>query len=173
MRARRQGRAARQPHLGEAARLRGRDQFDGGLQVHDVDVIFLDVLLQRGGHFRAFRVLDRDEILDRHRVQHLAAEALGDDAGVDALARRIDRRRRAGRAAADDQHVEGRLVLELCGGAHRGARVDLGQHLLEPQPALGEQFAVQEHGGHGHDLARLDLVLEQGAVDGDVVDASG
>ena len=33
-----------------------------------------------------------------------------------------------------------------------------------------ERFAVQEDGGHGHDLARLDLVLEQGAVDGDMAD---
>jgi hypothetical protein len=54
--------------------------------------------------------LHRDEVLDGQRVQHLAAEALGDDAGADALARGVDGRRRAGRAAADDQHVEGALA---------------------------------------------------------------
>jgi hypothetical protein len=39
---------------------------------------------------------------------HLAAEALGRHAGADALARGIHRRGRAGRAAADDQHVKRR-----------------------------------------------------------------
>jgi hypothetical protein len=85
----------------------GRDQGLRALQVHDVDVVILDVLLQRGDQLRAFGVADRDEVLDAQRVQHLAAEALGDDAGADALARGVDRRRRAGRAAADHEHVEG------------------------------------------------------------------
>jgi hypothetical protein len=41
-------------------------------------------------------VRHRDEVLDRHGIEHLPAEAFGDDAGADALARGIDRRRRAG-----------------------------------------------------------------------------
>ena len=79
------------------------------LQVHHVDVIVLDVLFQAGGELGPFGVRDGDEVLDRQGVQHLAAETLGGDAGADALARGIDGRRRTGRAAAHDQHVEDAL----------------------------------------------------------------
>jgi hypothetical protein len=93
----------------QPARLAGRDEPLGALQVHHVDVVVAHVLLERGGQLRALGVLHRDEVLDAHRVEHLAAEALGRDAGADALARGVDRRRGAGRAAADDEHVEGLL----------------------------------------------------------------
>ncbi|MBS1171704.1 MAG: hypothetical protein H6R12_534, partial [Proteobacteria bacterium] len=89
------------------------DQRRSALQVHDVDLVFLDMLLQRHGELRALGVLDRDEVLDRHRVQHLAAETLGDNAGADALPGRVDRRRRTRRAAADHQHVERILRVQL------------------------------------------------------------
>ena len=57
----------------------------------------------------------------RQRVQHLAAETLGDDTSADALARRVDRRGRAtGRATADDQHVV-RLALSASFAASRSA----------------------------------------------------
>jgi hypothetical protein len=91
----------------QAARLRRRHQLFGALQVHDVDVIVLDMAFQRGGELRPFGVRHRDEILDPHRIEHLAAETLGRDAGADALARGIDRRCRAGRAAADDSTSNG------------------------------------------------------------------
>ena len=58
------------------------------------------------------------------------------DAGADALARRVDRRRRAGRAAADDEHVEGVLGVELRRVARGGAGVELGDDLLEAHAAL-------------------------------------
>src|SRR3546814_6283916 len=58
-----------------------------------------------GRELRSLGLLDRDEILDPQRVEHLPAEAFGDDAGADALARRVDRRRGAAGAAADDEHV--------------------------------------------------------------------
>jgi hypothetical protein len=80
-------------HLRQAI-IVGRDQRFGALQVHDVDLVFLDVLLQRHGELGAFGVLHRDEVLDGKRVEHLAAEALGHHAGADALARGVDRRRR-------------------------------------------------------------------------------
>ena len=85
----------------------------------------------------------------RHRVEHLAAEALGDDAGADALAGRVDRRGGAGRAAADDEHVE-RRPWRRCSSAAAlgGAGVELGDDLLERHAALVERLAVEEHRRH-------------------------
>ena len=102
----------------------------------------------------------------RHGVEHLAAEALGDDAGADALAGGVDRGRRAGGAAADDEHVEGVLGGDLRRRRASAAPVSsLATICSRRHAALVEQLAVEEHGRHGHDLAGLDLVLEQGAVD--------
>ena len=94
---------------------------------------------------------DRDEVLDRHRVEHLAAEPLGDHAGADPLAGGVDRRGGAGRPAADDEDVEGRPRRPAARLALGGARVELGDDLLQRHPALAEQLAVEEHGGHGQD----------------------
>ena len=140
------------------------------LQVHHVDFVFLDVLLKGCDQLGAFGVFDRDEVLDRHRVHDLAAEALGHHAGADTLARGIDRRRRAGRATADDEHVERRLLGQLLRVACGGAGVDLGEDLAELEAALVELLAVQVHRRHRHDLALLDLLLEQCAVDHGVAD---
>ncbi|MNV49545.1 hypothetical protein D3C71_1415050 [compost metagenome] len=129
------------------------------------------MLLQRGGQLRAFGFLDRDEVLDRHGVQHLAAEPLGRHAGADALARRIDRRRRAGRTAADHQHVERGLGGELGRIARGRPGIELGHDLLQGHAALVEQLAIEVDRGHRHDLARLDLGREQPAVDRHVLDA--
>jgi hypothetical protein len=63
------------------------------------------------------------------------------------------------------------LVLIFSAARSAGAGVQLGQDLLDVHAALAEGFAVQQDGRHGHDLARLDLGLEQRAVDGDVGDA--
>lgn len=114
---------------------------------------------------------DGDVVLDAQRVVDLAAEALGRDAGADALARRVHGRCRAGRAAADDEHVVGRLGVELLRVTRRGAGVELGDDLLQRHAARGEGLAVQPHGRHGHDLAALDLALEQAAVDDGGLDA--
>ena len=76
----------------------------------------------------------------RHRVEHLAAEALGDDAGADALAGGVDGRRGAGGAAADDEHVERRPCRRSRRGlALGGAGVELGDDLLEAHAALVER----------------------------------
>lgn len=147
------------------------DQRLGALHVHDVDVVLLHVLLERGRELRPFGFLHRHEVFDCHRVEHLAAEALGDDARRDALARRVDRRGRAGRAAADDQRIEHRLVFERLGGACARAGVELREDFLHAAAALAERCAVQEHRRDGHDLACVDFILEQRAVDRDVADA--
>ncbi len=148
----------------------GRNQLAGALQVHDVDLVLAHVLFQRAGQFRAFGFLHRDEVLDGHGVEHLTAKALGRDAGADALARGVDRRCRAGRATADHQHVEGVLGLELLGIAGAGTGVELGEDLFFAHAALGEQLTVEVDARHRHDLTSFDFVLEQCAVDGDVLD---
>ena len=96
------------------------------------------------------------------RVEHLAAEALGDDAGADALARGVDRRRprRPGRR---------RRRARRTGPWRRSSRPraaaapvsSLATICSRRHAALAEQLAVEEHGRHRHDLALLDLVLEQ------------
>jgi hypothetical protein len=129
------------------------------------------VLFEPGGELRAVGFLDRDEVLDRQGVEHLAAETLADDAGANPLARCVDGRGSAGRAAADDEHVErgaGRNLLRL---ALQGAGVELADDFLERHPALAERLAVQEDRRHAHDLALADFVLEQRAVDHLMADA--
>ena len=124
-----------------------------------------------GCKLRAFGVLHRDEILDAQGVQRLAAKALGDHAGADALAGRIDGSGCAGRSAADDQHVEAFLGAQLPGIARRRTGVQLGDDLGQFHAARAERLAVEEHAGHGHDLALLDFVTEQPAVDRHVAHA--
>ncbi len=47
----------------------------------------------------------------------------------------------------------------------------LAENLFQAHAALTEQLAVQVDARHRHDLALGDFVLEQRAVDGDVLDA--
>jgi hypothetical protein len=88
----------------------------------------------------AFGFLDRNEVLDAQRVQHLAAEALGGDAGADALARGVHGRRCAGRAAADDQHVKRLLGAEIFLASRSRAPVStlarISSRLMRPLPNM-------------------------------------
>jgi hypothetical protein len=93
----------------QAARLLSRDQTFGALAVDDVDVVLVDVLLERRGQLESVGVRHGDQVLDRQRIEDLAAEALSEDTGADALACGVDRCRRPGRTAADDEDVEGGL----------------------------------------------------------------
>ena len=93
------------------------------LQVHDVDAVVTGVGLQGSGKLGTVGFQHRDVVLDGHGVQHLAAEALGHDAGADALAGRVDGCCSTGRAAADDQHIERILLGKFLGGAGVGAAV--------------------------------------------------
>jgi hypothetical protein len=100
-------------------------------------------------------------------VQHLAAEALGDDAGADALARGVDRRRGAGRAAADDQHVEGRLgapsfLRPRAAAAPVSSLATISSSVMRPWPK-GSPF--RKTVGTAMIWRSLDFVLEQRAVD--------
>ena len=164
-------RAVGQRHLGKAARLVRRRELDRALRVHDVDLVLAHVLLQRGGKLRPFGLLHGDEVFNAQRVEHLTAKTLSHHAGANALARRVHGSRRTCRATADDQHVKrflgGKLFSVPCGSAG----VDLGEDFFHAHAARAEGLAVQEHGRHGHDLARLDFALIQRAVNGDVLDA--
>jgi hypothetical protein len=129
------------------------------------------MLLKPGCELRAVGFLDRDEVLDRQGVEHLAAETLADDAGANALARGVDGCRGAGGAAADDEHVEGLARRDLVRLTLQGAGIDLADDLLERHAALPELFAVEKDRGHPHDLALGHFVLEQRTIDHLVADA--
>lgn len=66
--------------------------------------------------------------------------------------------------AAHHQHVEGFPGCDLRGGAGFGARIDLGENLLEFHPTLAELLAVEEDGRHGHDLQAGHFILEQRTI---------
>ena len=153
------------------ARFGRRDELVGALQVHDIDVVLIHVLFQRRHQLGPFRCLDRDEVLDRQGVRHLAAETFGHDAGAEALACGIDRRRRAARATADDEDVERIARCDLLRFALRRPGVDLGEDLLERHASGAENLAVERDSGHRHDVVGLDLVAEDAAVDHRMADA--
>jgi hypothetical protein len=119
----------------------------------------------------AFGVFDGDEVLDAEGVEHLATEPFGHDAGADALAGGVHRGGSGRRTASHHEHVERALLGQAGGIAIGRTGVELGDDLLQAHTTLAEHLAVQEHGGHGHDLAVGDLLLEQGAVDGGVANA--
>ena len=143
----------------------------GALQVHDVHVIVAHGCSapapgRQPGASVSFTEMKFSMPM---RVQHLAAEAFGDDAGADALARGVDRRRGAGEPVRRRSARRGAFVLELFGGTRRTGVESAGSRTsMRPE---AERLAVQEHGGHGHDLACLDLGLEQRRRRSDVLDA--
>ena len=153
------------------AGVRCRHELVDPLQVHHVDVVGLHVLFQCGDQLGPFGFLHRNEVLDAQRVHHLTAEALGDQPGADALARGVDRRRRAGWPATDDQHVERCARRHLFGFALGDLGIQLRKDFLDRHAALTEVLTVQEDHRHRHDLALFDFLLEQRAVDRDRADA--
>ena len=151
--------------LDETAGCGGRHDLLGALQIHDVDTVMADMRLEVGGETRALRLQHRDVVLDAQCVVGLAAEALGGDARAQALARGVDGCGCAGGSAADDQHVERRLGVDLGAILVGALRVETGDDLLEAHATRAEEFAVEEHHRHRHHLARRDLVLVERAVD--------
>ena len=163
-----QDRAIVQAHAGERARRRRGFERSYALAAHHIHFIDAHMLFERGGEFRAFGLGHRNEVLDRQGVEGLAAETLGDDAGADALACSVNGCSGAGRARAHDQHIERILGAEFGSVARSGAGIDLGEDFGEFHAARREAFLTEEDRGHGHDLARFDLLLEQPAVDRDM-----
>jgi hypothetical protein len=116
-------------------------------------------------------VLHRGVVLDRHRVEQLPTETLGEQPGADALARGVDRRGRPRGPTADDEHLERLQAIEPLRVAGRGSLVQSRHELLEGHPPLAEELAVAKDHGHRKDAALLDLTREDRAVDGDVADS--
>jgi hypothetical protein len=86
-------------------------------------------------------------------------------AGAEALARGVDRRRRARGPAADDQHVERLLSAELLGRLRAALAVEPGQQLLDAHLAAGEHSPLRNVAGTAITLRAVDLVLERAALD--------
>ena len=118
------------------------DEFSGRLQVHNVDVIFTDMLLQLGYELWTFCVLNRNEVFDTHRIKHLAAEAFGDNTRTNALARGVNRCRSASRSATDNQNLKRLLRRDLFGGTGNCAGIKLCHDLRQVHAALAKWFAV-------------------------------
>ena len=126
--------------------------------------------LQRGGELGALRFQHRDVVFDAQGVQRLAAEAVGNDAGLDALARRVHGRGRAGGSATDDQHVERRLLVQFGRFAVGGIDVQLGHDFFERHAPGTEQRVILEYHRHRHHLALVDFILVHAAIDDDGID---
>ncbi len=147
-----------------------RNQFFHALCIHDIDLIAAHMLFQCCDQLWPFGFLDRDEVLDSVGIHHLAAETFSHDAGADALARSIDRRRGTGRTAAHHQHVERCAGIQLPSLARRSTGVELGKDFFHCHAALAEMLAIHENGRHRHDLLLGDFILIQRTVDHDVRD---
>ena len=128
------------------------------------------MLLESARQLVPLRLLHRDEILDTDRIEQLATEPLGGNAGAYSLARRIDGGCRTGGSATHDQDVERLLGADLRGLALCRARIELAEDLRQLHTALTERRAVQEYRRNTHDLAPLHFVLKYGAIDHRVAD---
>ena len=159
-----------QLHFVQAARLRCRDQLFGALHVHDVDFVFVNVLLHGRDQLRAFGVRHGNQVLDTHGIAHLATETLSRNTGGDPLTGRVDRRRSASRATTDDQNFEVVFLVQLLGLFLGRVGVQLGYDFFQRHAALPPGLAVQVHTRYRHHFTLLDFVLEQGTVDGGVLD---
>ena len=71
------------------------------------------MLFQLRNQLWPFGVLDRNEILNAHGIEHLTAKTFSDNTGANALARRINRCRCARWTAADDQDFKRLLGCDL------------------------------------------------------------
>ena len=150
---------------------RRRDQLDSALGIDHVNVIVVNVGAQRASQLSAFGFLHGDVVFNVYGVEHLAAETLAHQAGTDAFTRRVDCRRRACRAAADDQHFIGFALVQLFRRALLGVGVDLADDLSKAHAALTELFAVQVDRRYAHHVALGNFILEHAAVNRRVRDA--
>ncbi len=165
-----EGRTAFKANLVQVTGIFRGDQAAGTLQVHDVHVVLTHMRFKGAGQFRPFGLLHRDEVFDGHGVQHLAAKALSCHTGADTFTRRVDGRRRTGRATADDQHIKGVFGADFLGGFFDAAGVEFSEDFFQAHAALAEVHPVEVNTGHCHDLALIDFSLEQRTVDSDVAD---
>ena len=147
------------------------NEFRRRLQIHDVDIIFANMLFQLRCQLWAFRVLDRNKVFNAHRVEHLASKAFCNHACTDALAGGVNGRSSASGTTTDDKYFKRLLSGDLFGRACNGASVELGHYLRQVHSALAKWFTIEVNGWHCHDFARFDFVAEHRAVDRHVANA--
>ena len=120
---------------------------------------------------RPFGSRHRNVVFNAHGVGYLAAKALGDDAGPDAFAGRVNCRCRTGRTTPDNQHFVGGFRVESLGVAACRAGVEPGKNFFQTHATLAKHFAIQKHRGHSHDLPAGYFILKQRTVNRRVPDA--
>ena len=147
-----------------------RSQAGCGLCLDDVDLVVVDVRLEVRREGLAIGLRDGAVVLDGLGVQHLAAEALTDEADAQALTGDVDRGGRACRALTYDEDVVGLLLIELRGLALGVTVVEAGDEVLDVHAAGGELLAIEVDGRDGLDALLVDFVLEEGAFHCGVLD---
>ncbi len=155
----------------QAALCRRRRQFGRTLGVDHVDVIVIDVRFQRACQLLAFGFRHRNIVFDIHGIQHLTAEAFAHQAGTNPFTCRVDRRRRAGRAGANDQYIVSVTLIQLFRCAFFRTSIHFGDDFSQRHPSLTKLLTVHEHRWHAHDVTLGDLILEGPAVNRRVFDA--
>ncbi len=156
--------AGRRFNLMQAAFCCGRNQFTCALAVDNVNVVIADMRFQRARQFLAFGFRHRDIVFDIHGIQHLTAEALAHQTGTDAFARRVDRRRRARRAGADNQHVIRIAFVQRFRRAFFCASIHFSDNLGQSHTSLAELFTVNKYRRNTHHVTFGDFVLEGAAI---------
>ena len=117
---------------------------------------------------RAFDFFDGDDVFDVGRVQDLSAEVFRNQTSPDTFACGIDSRCGSSGATADDQNVERGFCGDFFRFAFGTAGIDLGQNFLDVHATLTEFLAIEENGRNSHDVAFVDFILEEGAIDHDM-----
>ena len=128
-------------------------------------VVIVHVRLQGTGQFRAGGFLHGDQVFDIHGVFHLATDTVGDQGHFQPLAGTVDGRRHTGRTTTDHGHV---LQWHFFASARLGNARVMFEQLVDQlgcgHLAVGEQLTIQVDAGHPLNVALVDHVLKQAAI---------
>ena len=147
-------------HFDHLARRCGRNDLGCALQIHDVHAIVTHLRLKRCGKLRTVRFKHGNIVLDGHRVIDLTTEAFSRDTNANPLTRSVNRSRRTGRTAADDQHIKRIFRIELSGLALARLGIELGDNLFNRHASRTKHLTIEKHHWHSHDFTLCDLFLE-------------
>ena len=169
--ARFQHRAGRGFNLVQAAFARRRNQLRCALGVDNVNIVIIHVRLQRARQFLAFSFRHRDVVFNVYGIQHLTTETLAHQAGTDAFTCGVNRRRRARRAGANNQHIVSVALVQLFRRAFFSAGIHFRHDFGKRHTARTEFHAVHEDRRNAHYVALGDFILEYRAVNRRVFNA--